>query len=82
MKRWSFQNATRWDMIFFYYWKGGIFFLETWYFFPGRKTRERWPFSRNNRKHDFFFFDMFHASLLKKKKKRSYPAKIHLKVID
>ena len=36
-------------------WKGGIFFPKTWYFFPGRKTREGWPFSRNTRKHDIFY---------------------------
>ena len=28
-------------------------FPKTWYFFPGRKTREGWPFSRNARKHVF-----------------------------
>ena len=36
-------------------WKGGIFYPKTWYFLPGRKSREGWPFSRNTRKHDIFY---------------------------
>ena len=66
-------------------WKGGIFFPKTWYFFPGRKTREGWPFSRNARKHVFSIWYVPPSPPhppAKKNQRRSYPAKIHLKVID
>ena len=63
-------------------WKGGIFFPKTWYFFPGRKTREGWPFSRNTRKHDIFYLICSTHPCEEKKQRRSCPAKIHLKVID
>ena len=63
-------------------WKGGIFFPKTWYFFPGRKTRQEWPFSRNTRKHDIFYLICSTPPCKNKNQRRSYPAKIHLKVID
>ena len=64
-------------------WKGGIFFPKTWYFFPGRKTKEGWPFSRNTRKHDIsYLICSTPPPARKKNQRRSYPTKIHLKVID
>ena len=57
-------------------------FPKTWYFFPGRKTREGWPFSRNTRKHDIFYLICSTHPCEEKKQRRSCPAKIHLKVID
>ena len=56
LKRCSFQKGSRRDMIFLALsGKVVFFFPKTWYFFPGRKTREGWPFSRNTRKHDIFY---------------------------
>ena len=62
--------------------KGGIFFLKTWHFLPGRKMREEGPISRNTQKHDIFYLIFSTPSLRKKNQRRCYPAKIHLKVID
>ena len=67
-----------------------LYFRERWYFspekmvfFPGRRTRERGrrPSSRNTRKH---VFSIWYAPRppAKKDQRWSYPAKIHLKVID
>ena len=51
-----FSKSTAPGMIFLVlYGKVGFFFLRTWYFFPGWKTREGWPFSRNTRKHYIFY---------------------------
>ena len=55
---------------------------KTWYFFPGWKMRERRPFSRNTRKHDIFYLICSTPPCKNKNQRRSYPAKIHLKVID
>ena len=54
-KRSSFQKGT-WS--FLYHLKRWYFFLKTWYFFPGRKTREGWPFSRNTRKQNIPYFSL------------------------
>ena len=67
-------------------WKDGIFFPKT-YLFPWTGS-ERWPFSRNTWKYDIFCVHVrvlqtwCHAPLPKKNQRWSYPAKIHLKVID
>ena len=56
LKRWSFQEGSRRDMIFLVLpGKVVFFFPKTWYFFPGRKTRVGRPFSWNTLKHDVFY---------------------------
>ena len=70
-----------------------LYYLERWYFFPKNiffpwAGSERWPFSRNTWKYDIFCVHVWvlqtwcHAPLPKKNQGWSYPAKIHLKVID
>ena len=56
LKKLSFQKGPHRDMILLVLSGKVVFFSpKTWYFFPGRKTREGWPFSRNTRKHDIFY---------------------------
>ena len=62
-------------------WGGGISSPKTRYFFPGWKMRERWPFSRHTRKHDIFNL-ICSTPPAEKNQRWSYPAKIHLKVIN
>ena len=67
-----------------------LYYLERWYFFP--KNMVFFPWSENERRMTFlkkytetwyFLFAMFHATPCEKKnQRRSYPTKIHLKVID
>ena len=72
-----------------------LYYLERWYFFPKNTIffpwpgSQRWPSSRNTWIYDIFCVQVWvlqtwcHALLPKKKNQRwSYPAKIHLKVID
>ena len=61
-------------------WESGIVFPKTCHFFPGWKMRERWPFSRNTRKHDIFYL-ICSTSPLPKRSKMILSA-IHLTVID
>ena len=65
-----------------------VFFAENTIFFLWAGS-QRWPFSRNTCKYDIFYVHVWvsqtwcHALLPKKKNQRSsYPARIHLKVID
>ena len=76
LKRWSFQRGPRWDMIFAAL-SGNVvlFFPKTSFFFPGRKTREGWPFSRNTRKHNIFYLICSTPPLLKKIKDNPIPQK-------
>ena len=57
--------------------KGGIFPPKKWYFFPGRKTRERGrrPSSRNTRKHGIFYLICSMPPLPKKIKDDPIPQK-------
>ena len=80
----NIQKGSRLDMIFLALSRKVVFFFQkTWYFFPGRKTGGGWPFSRNTRKHGFFYLICSTPPAPpceKKNQRRSYPAKIHLKV--
>ena len=49
-------------------WERGIVFPKTWYSFPGWKMRDRWPFSRNTRKHDIFYLICSTSPLPKRSK--------------
>ena len=87
LKRWSFQKGPRRDMIFLYY-------LERWYFFPedmiffliGQKVRD----DLSQEKHGNMTFSVYTygcykrgaTPLCQKTQRWSYPAKIHLNVID
>ena len=83
LKRWYFQRGSYRDMIFFVISGKVVFFPpKTWYFFPGRKTKEEWPFARYTRKHDIFYLICLTPPAKKKNQRGSYPAKIHLKVIN
>ena len=81
LKRWTFQKGPSGTWSFLYYLERWYFFLKAWYFFPGRKTREEWPFSRDTRKHDIFYLIYSTSSCKNKNQRRSYPAKIKLKGI-
>ena len=85
LKRWSFQLIN----IFLVLSGRRYFFPENMIFFHWAES-ERWPFSRNTWKYDIFCVHVrvlqtwCDAPLPKKKKNQrwSYPAKMHLKVID
>ena len=88
LKRWSFQKRLlRWGMIFIVLSGKMVFFPENMIFLPWAGS-EGWPFSRNTWKYDIFCVHVrvlqtwCHAPLPKKNQRWSYPAKIHLKVID
>ena len=77
------DHAGAW--YFLHYLERWYFLPKTWYFFPGWKTTEKWPFPRNTWKHDIFCSICSTPPCKKKKKKnqrRTYPAKIHVKVMD
>ena len=66
-----------------------LHYLERWNFFPENMVFFPWTENEGGmtllKKYTetwYFLFDMFHAPLRKKNQRRSYPAKIHLKVID
>ena len=86
LKRWSFQKGPRRHMIFLVLSAEMVFFPEN-IFFPWAKS-ERRPFSGNTWKYDIFCVHVWvlqtwrYAPLSKKNQRWSYPAKIHLKVID
>ena len=82
LKRWSFQKVSRRTWYFLYY-------LERWYFLPENMVFSPWSeiergmtFLKKYTETWYFLFDMFHAPLRNKNQRRSYPTKIHLKVID
>ena len=67
-------------------WKDGIFFPKNMIFFPWAES-ERWPFSGNTWKYDISVYTHGRykrgtTPLCQKNQRWSYPAKIHLKVID
>ena len=81
LKRWSFQKVSRRTWYFLYY-------LERWYFLPENMVFSPWSeiergmtFLKKYTETWYFLFDMFHAPLRNKNQRRSYPTKIHLKVI-
>ena len=86
LKRWSFQKGPRRHMIFLVLPGKMVFFPEN-IFFPWAKSARR-PFSGNTWKYDIFCVHVWvlqtwrHAPPSKKNQRWSYPAKIHLKVID
>ena len=51
-----------------------MFSPKTWYLFPVRKMKGRWPFPRNKRKHDIFCL-ICSTSPCQKNQRWSYPAK-------
>ena len=70
-----------------------LYYLERWYFFPKNMIffpwaeSERWPFSGNTWKYDISVYTHGRykrgtTPLCQKNQRWSYPAKIHLKVID
>ena len=70
-----------------------LYYLERWYFFPENMIffpwaeSERWPFSGNTWKYDISVYTHGRykrgtTPLCQKNQRWSYPAKIHLKVID
>ena len=66
-----------------------LHYLERWYFFPENMVFFPWTeneagmtFLKKYTETWYFLFDMFHAPLRNKNQRRSYPTKIHLKVID
>ena len=63
-------------------WKDSSFPPKTWYFFPGRKARVGLTLSRNTWKHEMFYLICSMPPPAKKIQRRSYPAKIHVMVID
>ena len=81
------KGATPRDDLSCIIWKNGIFFPENTIFFPWAGS-ERWPISRKTWKYDIFrehvrvLQTQCHAPLSKKNQRWSYPAKIHLKMID
>ena len=87
LKRWSSQKWRRQHMIFLFYLERWYFFLENMISFPWEES-ERQPFSGNTWKYDIFCVHVLvlqtlrHAPPSKKNQRWSYPAKIHLKVIE
>ena len=82
LKRLSFQKGPHRDMIFLYY-------LERWYFFPQKcgifSLDGKWERGGLSQEiHGNMIFSIWYVPCppAKIKQRRSYPAKIHLKVID
>ena len=63
-------------------WKGGIFFPQNMVFFPWTENERGVTFRKIYTEAWYFLFDMFNAPCEKKNQRGSYPAKIHLKVIN
>ena len=59
-----------------------VFFPENMVFFPWTENEGGMTFLKKYTETWYFLFDMFHAPLRNKNQRRSYPTKIHLKVID
>ena len=77
-------HAGTWS--FLYYLQRWYFFPENMIFFPWAES-ERWPFSGNTWKYDISVYTHGRykrgtTPLCQKNQRWSYPAKIHLKVID
>ena len=87
LKRWSFEKEPREDMIFLVLSGKIIFFSpKTWYFFLGLKLRNNLPQEIHGNKifsvYTYGCYKRGATSLCQRNQRRSYPAKIHLKVID
>ena len=67
-------------------WKDNIFSPKTWYFFLGLKLRNNLPQEIHGNKifsvYTYGCYKRGATSLCQRNQRRSYPAKIHLKVID
>ena len=74
------DHAGTWS--FLYYLERCYFFPENMVFFPWTENERGVTFPKKYMERWYFLFDMFHALLRKKYQARSYPAKIHLKMID
>ena len=77
-----FSKSIAPDMIF-------LVLSGKWYFLPENMVFSPWSeiergmtFLKKYTETWYFLFDMFHAPLRNKNQRRSYPTKIHLKVID
>ena len=79
LKIWSFQKGLRRDMKFFYLLERRYFFSRKHGIFSLDEKRERGDLSQEI--YGNMTFSNWYASLQKKNQRRSYPAKIHLKVI-
>ena len=87
LKIWSFQKGPPRHIIFFVLsGKMVFFFPKTWYFFPGQKVRDGLSLKiHGNMRFSVYTYGCYKRGttpLCQKNQRWSYPAKIHLKVID